>query len=87
MDTGERLEALERDFGQITAQLLAINVALQNMANTPAPMPTSSAPMSETTGADESRGTSSKLKPAPPSDFDGDRTKGRAFLNSCELYI
>lgn len=27
------------------------------------------------------------LKPASPNDFSGDRTKGRAFLNSCELYI
>src|SRR6202035_5372738 len=27
------------------------------------------------------------LKPASPSDFDGDRTKGRTFLNSCELYV
>ena len=26
------------------------------------------------------------LHPANPSDFDGDRSKGRAFLNSCELY-
>jgi hypothetical protein len=26
------------------------------------------------------------LKPATPNDFGGDRTKGRAFLNSCELY-
>jgi hypothetical protein len=29
----------------------------------------------------------SKLKPSPPNDFDGDRTKGRAFLSSCELYF
>jgi Retrotransposon gag protein/Zinc knuckle len=27
------------------------------------------------------------LKPAAPNDFDGDRLKGRAFLNSCRLYI
>jgi hypothetical protein len=27
------------------------------------------------------------LKPATPNDFDGDRFKGRAFLNSCRLYI
>jgi Retrotransposon gag protein/Zinc knuckle len=29
---------------------------------------------------------SSRLKPSTPDDFDGDRTKGRAFLSSCELY-
>jgi len=27
------------------------------------------------------------IKPASPNDFSGDRTKGRAFLNSCELYL
>jgi len=27
------------------------------------------------------------LKPALPSEFDGDRTKGMAFLNSCQVYI
>ena len=29
----------------------------------------------------------SKLKPSVPIDFDGDRTKGRAFINSCSLYF
>jgi len=29
----------------------------------------------------------SRLKPSLPNDFDGDRTTGRAFLRSCELYI
>ena len=28
-----------------------------------------------------------KIKPSPPNDFDGDRRKGRAFLNQCELYL
>jgi hypothetical protein len=27
------------------------------------------------------------LKPVTPNDFDGDRIKGQAFLNSCQLYI
>ena len=27
------------------------------------------------------------LKPALPSEFNGDRTKGMAFLNSCQVYI
>ena len=31
--------------------------------------------------------TTSRMKPAAPSEFDGSRLKGRAFLNSCELYI
>jgi hypothetical protein len=29
----------------------------------------------------------SRVKPGIPSNFDGDRTQGRAFLTSCELYI
>ena len=28
-----------------------------------------------------------KLKPAPPTDFDGSQTNGHTFLNSCQLYI
>src|SRR5882762_3333576 len=28
-----------------------------------------------------------KAKPASPPEFDGDRTKGLAFLNSCQTYI
>jgi hypothetical protein len=28
-----------------------------------------------------------KVRPATPPDFDGDRTKGLAFLNSCQTYI
>jgi Retrotransposon gag protein/Zinc knuckle len=34
-----------------------------------------------------SHAVSSRVKPATPSDFSGDRTKGRAFLNSCNLYF
>jgi hypothetical protein len=29
----------------------------------------------------------SLIKPGTPQDFDGDRAKGRAFLNSCRLYV
>jgi hypothetical protein len=29
----------------------------------------------------------SRVKPGVPSNFDGDRAQGRAFLTSCELYI
>jgi hypothetical protein len=28
-----------------------------------------------------------RIKPATPDNFDGDRSKGRAFLTSCELYL
>src|SRR3979490_525350 len=29
----------------------------------------------------------SRVRPASPSDFDGDREQGRAFLNSCSIYF
>jgi hypothetical protein len=29
----------------------------------------------------------SRVNPGAPSNFDGDRAQGRAFLTSCELYI
>jgi hypothetical protein len=47
-----------------------------------------SAPMDRTNNSSPSPNlrTSSRLKPATPDDFDGDRTKGCAFLSSCELY-
>jgi Retrotransposon gag protein/Zinc knuckle len=35
----------------------------------------------------EPRAPTRGLKPAAPNEFDGDRLKGRAFLNSCRLYI
>ena len=28
-----------------------------------------------------------RVKPSPPPEFSGDRAKGRAFLNACELYL
>jgi hypothetical protein len=30
---------------------------------------------------------SPRIKPASPDNFDGDRSKGRPFLTSCELYL
>jgi hypothetical protein len=30
---------------------------------------------------------SPRIKPASPDNFDGDRSKGRTFLTSCELYL
>jgi Retrotransposon gag protein len=35
----------------------------------------------------KSHTVSSRIKPANPSEFSGDRTKGCAFLNSCNLYF
>jgi hypothetical protein len=43
-------------------------------------------PIPERSPRSERRSDTRHLKPATPNDFGGDRTKGRAFLNSCELY-
>lgn len=42
----------------------------------PSPIPTSSASRKKTS-----------LKPSSPSEFDGDRSKGKAFITSCRTYI
>jgi len=46
-------------------------------------VPIPATPTSDSTPHARARG----LKPATPNEFDGDRLKGRAFLNSCRLYI
>jgi hypothetical protein len=52
--------------------------SVYNDAEPGAPAPTVNKP-----DADSRR----RIKPSPPAEFSGDRSKGRAFLNSCELYI
>jgi hypothetical protein len=51
------------------------------------PPPARLAPTITAPTAPALREPSRGLKPATPNDFDGDRLKGRAFLNSCRLYI
>ena len=60
-----------------TLRLLANMSANQN--NTPsraAPLPTASA-----------ANTKTDLKPSPPPNFDGDRHKGKGFINACQAYF
>jgi len=51
------------------------------------PPPAQLAPTITAPTAPALREPSRGLKPATPNDFNGDRLKGRAFLNSCRLYI
>jgi Retrotransposon gag protein len=51
----------------------------------PPPAPSAPGPAAPATSALQR--ASCRLKPATPNDFDGDRLKGQAFLNSCRLYI
>ena len=62
-------------------QGLQISGAPQN------PPPALSAPGLAAPATSAPQRASRGLKPATLNDFDGDRLKGRAFLNSCRLYI
>ena len=82
------MEILEDEFSKLPAQNVTIMQQQTEILNRlgPAPPPTTAPPPPSV--LPPSSGTSEpKLKPSAPNDFDGDRSKGRAFLNSCELYI
>jgi len=93
MDIGERLESVESEFAQMKIQLGAILESLHRNPSEPFTVvsPTMTAqsgpPPSEAMAVNGAQRHHPKIKPAPPSDFDGDRAKGRAFLNSCQLYF
>jgi hypothetical protein len=90
----ERLQAIEK---QLAEQAEANRITNENLVNlfkmmsaresqnvvplpsapTPAPQPITTIPKAS---------QPSRIKPCPPNDFDGDRSKGRTFLTSCEIY-
>src|ERR1700676_455122 len=101
LDTDDRVTRLESGLfdarEQARAQQNTLDNILQLLQHLPAlgephipgnpttasrvPIPTT--PMSDSTPHVRACG----LKPASPNEFDGDHLKGRAFLNSCRLYI
>lgn len=91
-EVGERLETLETVIDELRAQnstiLLQLDQLVRNSKSQPNPstQPNSGVPP-PSTSIPSSTSTKNKIKPASPPDFDGDRSKGRAFLLSCELYI
>ena len=94
-DDGNRFDAIENELGaqcqslnDICEQLLQI-IALVNTAN-PVAVPASTPPVitnTPITSPNPPNTSTHRLKPASPSKFAGDHAKGRAFLNSCDLYI
>ena len=97
MDTNnsDRLEHLEDRFAQLVSTNEFFNQTLkkilekldekeQVMVSAPVSPLRSTAPSIHDIATNH---TSRKIKPSPPPDFSGDRSKGRAFLNSCELYL
>jgi hypothetical protein len=89
MEDADRLDRLESAINEQQKQGARLEMllnALQTQLTTPPPPPPKSEPRSPVLPLPIEAKTS-KLKPAPPSDFDGNRKKGRVFLNQCELYI
>ena len=94
MELGERIEVLEEKLSEVTTQNAAILLQLQQLLEQGTKPGTSgharyegrSTPLISPTPPDVTPKTST-LKPSPPNEFNGDRSKGRAFINSCELYI
>jgi hypothetical protein len=96
----ERMEILEERYTQVVAQNTQLNNtcefmqrALEQIAThltgrnqTPPPL-TQERSRETPTSVSISKQPRRRVKPSPPSDFSGDRTKGQAFINSCNLYI
>jgi hypothetical protein len=89
MEDTDHLNRLENAINEQQKQgtrLEGLLNALQAQLTTPPPPPPKSEPHSMVLPSPIEAKTS-KLKPALPSDFDGNRKRGRIFLNQCELYI
>jgi hypothetical protein len=89
----ERFQQMEKRLNKQAEATRAMNKTLnkflavmanQEVARNIAPPPPASPPP-VTTPLKASH--PSRVNPGAPSDFDGDRAQGRAFLTSCELYI
>jgi len=78
-------DTFERAINNIQAHIDRLTAA-QNASSAPATASTSHT-VSSDPHTPTLRSSTSKIKPATPSDFSGDRTRGRAFLNSCQTYI
>ena len=97
----ERIAHTERDITLIMRSLKTF-LHMQKAKHEPLvekPLPSISSPPSDSAedirhypahpheASSRSNASARHLKPATLNEFSGDRTKGRAFLNLCELYI
>jgi hypothetical protein len=64
-------------------EFLAVMANQEAARNVAPPPPASPPPVTTPLKASQP----SRVNPGAPSNFDGDRAQGRAFLTSCELYI
>jgi hypothetical protein len=89
----ERLQNIERRLNEQAEasratnktldKLLAVFSAREAREHIAPPPPASPPPVTTALKASQP----SRVKPGIPSNFDGDRAQGHAFLTSCELYI
>src|SRR5271156_6399046 len=88
----ERITALEQARSELQARdeatqqkldILISHITSSPKASDPTPNPVTQTVPPETRPTPSTRG----LRPASPSEFDGDRSKGMAFLYSCQTYI
>jgi hypothetical protein len=89
----ERFQQMEKRLNEQVEATRAMNKTLnkflavmanQEVARNIAPPPLASPPPITTP---PKASHPSRVNPGAPSNFDGDRAQGRAFLTSCELYI
>ena len=89
----ERLNNVELELTRQHTTLSELQNAMKEILDVVKTLPAQTAPADTPRNADTTPTPSSKttpvsrLKPATPTDFDGSREKGRAFLNSCDLYV
>lgn len=87
-----RVDALEDDLALLQKDVAEFKDALRGLIHSVSNVspPTTDTPLVHTqfpATAISTHPSGASLKPATPNDFDGARNKGRAFLNSCELYM
>ena len=96
MDSNERLRAMEEELTVNWMKTEGIELALKAIMNKLEVSVSEEPAMEEEFSFRRNSGTPAfsethtpshvKIKPATPVDFDGDCEKGRAFLNSCNIY-
>ena len=90
MDTDERLRCLEQELAENRQQNAVISQALQTImlklgASPPVDPITQIPPQNCNSESPDPLPGRSRVAPTTPADYDGDREKGHAFLNSCSL--
>ena len=80
----QRLDGMESKADATHKLLQTLMQSMGMTAPTSPALPTKPTPIPPSPSAGRKK---LSLKPSAPSEFDGDRTKGKAFLTSCRTYI